>query len=130
MDFNERNLFNQRKLDHYNKWLMDPNREIGAGPYPGFPEEIELMKASQKRAKRIATDVIVQAKATAKVNAAPKAKRVRARKGEGPTKQDLAVEIYKRLAGDKAAVIEAIQAELGMSLAGATTYFYNAKKLA
>ena len=27
----------QRRLDHYNKWLMDPKRSIGT-PYPGYPE--------------------------------------------------------------------------------------------
>ena len=128
MNFNDRVAFNQRKLDHYNKWLLDPNREFGTA-YNGFPEEIEMAKAAmQKRAKRIAADVIVEAKATAKAKTAPKAKRVR--NGDGPTKQELACKIYARLAGDKALVIAAIQAELGMSAAGATTYFYNAKKLA
>ena len=128
MDFNERVAFNERKLAHYNAWLLDPKREFGV-PYTGFPEELALRKAAAKRGRKIAADVIVEAKAKAKA-AAPKVKRVRAKRGEGPTKQELACKIYDRLAGDKALVIEAIQAELGMSLAGATTYFYNAKKLA
>ena len=129
LSFNEYNDFCTRKLAHYNKWLMDNSRPFGV-PYAGFPEEVELMKRASKRAKRIAADVIVEAKATAKAKSAPKAKRAPRRKGEGPTKQELACKIYDRLAGDKALVIAAIQAELGMSLAGATTYFYNAKKLA
>ena len=126
-NLNAHNDYLQRKLDHYNAWLMDPKRAVGSGPYPGFPEDIKV-KAGR---------AILQAEAKAKAEAkaakpkaekAPKAKR--ARKTEGPTKQERAVEIYKRLAGDKAQVIQAIQTELEMSVAGATTYFYNAKKLA
>ena len=45
-------------------------------------------------------------------------------------RSDRALEIFKRLAGDKAAVIAAIKDELSMSDAGATTYFYNAKRVA
>jgi hypothetical protein len=48
---------------------------------------------------------------------------------EGPTKQSKAVEIFDRLKGEKEAVISAIKEELAMSEAGATTYFYNAKKI-
>lgn len=44
------------------------------------------------------------------------------------TKQAKAVEIFKRMNGSKEAVTTIMQ-ELGMSKAGATTYFYNAKKL-
>lgn len=128
MNFNDRVAFNQRKLDHYNKWLLDPAREMGT-VYPGFPEELELIQSAQKRAKRIAKDVIVEAKATAKAKAAPKAKR--ARRGDGPTKQERAVELYKANIGlSKDNMIEVLRTELQMSLAGATTYYYNAKRLA
>lgn len=129
LSFNEYNEFCTRKLAHYNAWLMDNKRPFGV-PYAGFPEEAELLKRASKRAKRIAADVIVEAKASAKAKVAkPKAKRA-ARKGDGPTKQELACKIYARLAGDKAQTIAAIQSELGMSPAGATTYYYNARKLA
>lgn len=113
-----------RKLAHYNEWLLDPKRPSGT-TYPGFPEEVKLVKARAK----LAEEVIAKAKTKA---AKPvKAKAVKAKKVAGaPTKQDQAVAIYTRLGGDKAAVISAIQAELGMSAAGATTYFYNSKKLA
>jgi hypothetical protein len=111
-----------RKLEHYNKWLLDPKRPSGT-VYPGFPEEVKLAKARVALAEEFI--------AKAKTKAAPKAKAVKAKKVAGaPTKQDLAVAIFTRLNGDKAAVISAIQAELGMSAAGATTYFYNSKKLA
>lgn len=62
----------------------------------------------------------------------PKAEKTgRGRKpSAGPTKQSKAVEIYKRLKGEKNATIAAIRTELEMTEAGATTYFYNAKKIA
>lgn len=44
------------------------------------------------------------------------------------TKQEAALAIFQRHNGNRKAVIADIQAELGMSNAGATTYFYNAKR--
>ena len=126
-NLNAHNDYLQRKLDHYNAWLMDPKRELGSGPYPGFPEDIKV------KAGRAIMQAEAKAKVEAKAAKAAKPKAVKAKrapKASGPTKQDRAVEIYKRLSGDKAQVISAIQTELGMSVAGATTYFYNAKKLA
>ena len=127
MNLNAHNDYLQRKLDHYNAWLMDPKRELGSGPYPGFPEDVKV------KAGRAIMQAEAKAKVEAKAAKAAKPKAVKAKrapKASGPTKQDRAVEIYKRLSGDKAQVISAIQTELGMSVAGATTYFYNAKKLA
>lgn len=124
----EHNDFLTRKLAHYNQWLMDPDRTIDDGPYPGFPEELALVQGRKQLAAEMA-----ERKVTKPERGAParKERKVRARKeGLGPTKQDRAVEIYKQLGGIKADVIQAIQTDLGMSLAGATTYFYNAKKLA
>ena len=122
-NLNAHNDYLQRKLDHYNTWLLDPKRDFGK-PYPGFPEEVKLKAGVAK----------MQAEAKAKVEAKaakPKAvKAKRAPKASGPSKQDRAVEIFRELNGDKAAVISAIQERLDMSVAGATTYFYNAKKLA
>ena len=126
-NLNAHNDYLQRKLDHYNAWLMDPKRELGSGPYPGFPEDIKV------KAGRAIMQAEAKAKVEAKAAKAAKPKAVKAKrapKASGPTKQDRVVEIYKRLSGDKAQVISAIQTELGMSVAGATTYFYNAKKLA
>lgn len=144
MDHNEYNAYLDRKLAHYNVWLVDNSREIGK-PYPGFPEDKQArpvkfrMKNMQtmNAFEQLASD---QAQRTAKPKAAkapkvavkaPKvAKEPRAPHASGPTKADRALEIFKRLSGDKAAVIAAIKDELSMSDAGATTYFYNAKKLA
>ena len=44
------------------------------------------------------------------------------------TKQEAAMAIFQRHSGNRKAVIADIKTELGMSDAGATTYFYNAKR--
>ena len=137
MDHNEYNAYLDRKLAHYNVWLVDNSREIGK-PYPGFPEDKQA-RPVKFRMKNMQTmnafeqfDSDMKARsAKPKAEKAPKvAKEPRAPRATGPTKADRALEIFKRLAGDKAAVIAAIKDELSMSDAGATTYFYNAKKLA
>jgi hypothetical protein len=132
MDLNAHNEYLTRKLAHYNEWLLDNKREFGK-PYPGFPEDLKR-KGKKMQSNVIAdmTETLTGAKApvaASKAKAKPKA----AKKSDGPragSKGDLALAIYKRLNGDKTAVISAIQTEIGMSAAGATTYFYNAKKLA
>lgn len=137
MDHNAYNAYLDRKLAHYNAWLVDNSREIGK-PYPGFPEDKQArpvkfrMKNMQTMNAFEQLDHDLKARsAKPKAEKAPKvAKEPRAPRSSGPTKADRALEIFKRLAGDKAAVIAAIKDELSMSDAGATTYFYNAKKLA
>jgi hypothetical protein len=141
MDHNEYNAYMDRKLAHYNVWLVDNSREAGK-PYPGFPEDkqaspvkfrmknMQTMNAFQQydhdvAERRAASSLVAKAEKAPKVAKKPKAPRA-----SGPTKADRALEIFKRLGGDKAAVIAAIKDELSMSDAGATTYFYNAKKLA
>lgn len=42
----EREAYYVRKQKHYNAWLMDENREFGT-PYPGFPEDAQLLKEAQ-----------------------------------------------------------------------------------
>jgi hypothetical protein len=144
MDHNEYNKYLDRKLAHYNMWLVDSSREAGK-PYPGFPEDkqarpvkfrmknMQTMNAFeqlesdqvQRKAKPVTPQVPALKGMTPLGIKAPKAPRA-----SGPTKADRALEIFKRLGGDKGAVIAAIKDELSMSDAGATTYFYNAKKLA
>jgi hypothetical protein len=138
MDHNTYNAYLDRKLAHYNVWLVDNSREAGK-PYPGFPEDkqpsavkfrmknMQVMNAFEQHAHDTAERKVTKPKAerAPKEPKAPKAPRA-----SGPTKADRALEIFKRLSGDKAAVIAAIKDELSMSDAGATTYFYNAKKLA
>lgn len=119
--------YGTRKLAHYNAWLMKPNRKFEDGPYGGFPEDVKLAKARESlKAEYVAKAAVVKEKA------AKPAKAVRAKKIAGaPSKIDRAVEIYKANSTlAKASLIDKIQEELSMSLAGATTYYYNAKKLA
>jgi hypothetical protein len=137
IDHNEYNAYLDRKLAHYNVWLVDNSREIGK-PYPGFPEDkqpsavkfrmknMQVMNAFEQHA----SDMVARSAKPVAVKAPKEAKEPRAPRTSGPTKADRALEIFKRLGGDKAAVIAAIKDELSMSDAGATTYFYNAKKLA
>jgi hypothetical protein len=137
LDHNAYNAYLDRKLAHYNVWLLDRSRDIGK-PYPGFPEDQRGEPARRKVVKVEMNETVssavmsnVVASVTAKASKPVQAKAPKAKKTSGaPTKQDLALEIFKRLGGVKAETIAAIQSELGMSAAGATTYFYNAKKIA
>lgn len=99
-----------RKLKHYNTWLGDLDREMGT-TYPGFPEDFPAERTSKKAAvKQIATR-------TVRVST------------KGATKADRAVEIVRnnsKLA--RVNLITMLQEELGMSKAGATTYYYNSMK--
>ena len=119
----------QRKLDHYNAWLLDPDRPLGTF-YPGFPEDIAREAAIKAYRAEFDKKRESNAERAEARKAKAKTKAKRAHKSGGFTKQARAVEIFKQLDGNKSEVIAKIQSELGMSLAGATTYFYNAKKLA
>ncbi len=123
------NDFMQRKLDHYNAWLLNPKRKVEDGPYQGFPEEVErAAKLAKGRAIMEAERAAKPVKPAKVVKTKVAAKRTRA---DGPTKQERALEIYRDFAGQsKDNVIAKIREQLDMSLAGATTYYYNAKKLA
>ena len=102
------------RLAHYNAWLMDANREFGV-PYPGYPED--------KVAKNVVkVPKLVKAKAAPLVKA-PRAKRA------GTTKLDQAKALFKaNVKLSRVNMIALFQEKLGMSKAGATTYFYNAQK--
>ena len=123
------NDFMQRKLDHYNAWLLNPKRKVEDGPYQGFPEEVDrAAKLAKGRAIMEAERAAKPAKPAKVVKTKVAAKRPRA---DGPTKQERALEIYRaniKLSKDN--VISIIREQLDMSPAGATTYYYNAKKLA
>lgn len=109
--------YGNRKLAHYNAWLMDSKRPFGVA-YPGFPEDTEAPKAAKRMTK--VTDKVAK-----KGKVAVKAKRA----SKGVTKLDQAKALFK--ANDKLARVNMIalfQEKLGMSLAGATTYWYAAQK--
>lgn len=114
------------RLDHYNAWLLDPNRAVGGGTYPGFPEDVALESANKRWtavhiAKKAATNAVKQKKPAVKVRRAV---------AGSPTKLDRAKELYAR-AGvavlGKQAVIEMFCKELDMTAAGASTYYYKVK---
>jgi hypothetical protein len=121
MTHNAHNDYLTRKLAHYNEWLLDNKREVGV-PYGGFPEDQKAAKWATAPAPKAEQPTAPKPVAVKK---AKKAKRV---SGAGPTKQELATAIYKQCNGDKAATIAQIQSQLNMTLAGATTYYYNARK--
>lgn len=120
--------YGSRKLAHYNAWLLNPKRSVEDGPYKGFPEDLKLEKAR----KAIKAEYAEKAEAKAKVVAVKPAKAKRAKKVTGgPSKLERALEIYKANLGmAKVNLIDKIKETLDMSPAGATTYYYNAKKLA
>lgn len=131
-----------RKLAHYNAWLGDTKRPL-TSKYPGFPEEAPKAKAAAKPKGKKLTAVeqvekdqaaaemkLVRERAKERAKEDKKAAKAKPAKSTGGSKQDRAVEIYKEMSGDRKQTIQAIMERLGMSTAGATTYFYNAKKLA
>jgi hypothetical protein len=113
-----------KRLRHYNEWLLDPKRQIGSGPYPGYPQPKGKKKMPSNVIANMTEVLTKEVKAAPAKATAKKAKRA----GASPTKGELALQIYQRLNGDKTQVLNELQSGLGMSLAGATTYFYNAKK--
>lgn len=130
-DLNEYSNYLDRKLKHYNQWLCDPKRPIISGPYPGFPEDLERNRAVENLRAEFAQrfEVKKQQEEEVVVDKEKKPRKPRAKKiGGGPSRQVQAQEIYKRLNGDRTAVVQAIQDELGMPPGSAMTYFYNAKK--
>lgn len=101
------------RLAHYNAWLLNPEREFGT-LYPGFPED-KAAKVATKAPK------VVQVKSV-------KPKAVRAKR-TGATKLDQARALFKEnIKLSRVNMIGLFMDKLGMSRAGATTYFYNAQK--
>lgn len=111
----------KRKLDHYNSWLLDPSRPLTSS-YPGFPEDIKREKAINT----LASEVKIKTEAR-KMRA--KIQKKRAKHETGRSKAELAAEFFTKHSGNKDLVVADLQNFAGMSKAGATTYFYNAKKM-
>ena len=114
----------QRKLNHYNGWLLDPKRAVGSGPYPGFPEDLAMEKALVIT-KEIHAEKIAKKKAAA---SQPRAVRARSAPGQ-PTKLERAKALRASNPGaSKDTLISMFIDQLGMSKAGATTYYYSSAK--
>lgn len=116
------------KLAHYNEWLMDNKRSFGR-PYPGFPKQKQidvlagLAPAEPEKKSR--------AKKTEKVEAAKTLKKaVKATRGGGGTKLEMARALYAKANNtSRDEVVAMFMSQLGMTKAGATTYFYNVRKV-
>lgn len=104
------------KLKHYNEFLSDPQRELGT-VYPGFPGDKQ--ETTIQKVQKLVTE-------TKKTKAA-KTPAVKAPKKE--SKKIAALRIFQEEKGVRAKVMERFIAELGMSKAGASTYFYSSKAL-
>lgn len=116
MNMSELSSYYTAKLAHYNAWLGDSTRELGTF-YPGFPDEITLVQE--------AVEPAVEAPIARAKKAAPKTVKT---PGKG-TKLEQAKALFKANPEmTRAEIIALFQAELGMSKAGATTYFYSAQK--
>ena len=119
--------YGNRKLAHYNKWLLDPKRESGT-IYPGFPEDLQRERALAKLKAEVTANTAAKADRP-KIPAKAPVKVKRTRTTEGPTKLDQAVELMRANPQfSKVEFIELFRNKLSMSQAGATTYFYSASK--
>lgn len=103
-----------------NTYSIDMDVLAKAEEYTETPEQEE--EGSGYAVEKAITKSVAKAKAVV-ATAKEKTKRTN-------TKTARATAIYKQHNGDKSAIINAYMTELGMSKAGATTYFYNAKKAA
>ena len=116
----------QKRLDHYNKWLMDPKREIGS-TYPGFPDD-KVKKSPLSRKKGKMMEAVVEDVAVAPVKVAKPLKVVKApgvaRTG---TKLAQATDIVKATGkDDKEACLLAIVGALSVTRGNASIYYAKA----
>lgn len=113
MSFQRQQELLDAKLSHYNAWLTDKSRDL-TSRYPGFPFQHEL-------------DVLCGC-ADPIVEPAPRKTRQPKAVG-GKTKLEQAKElIASNRTMSRGEIIALFQTNLGMSKAGATTYWYSAQK--
>ena len=115
----------QARLDHYNKWLLDPKREFGS-IYPGYPEDKKVPKSRKKGKKDM--EAAVETVVTKPVVKAPVAKAEKAAKAprEG-TKLSKATEVVKATGkDDKEACLKAIVEALSVTRGNASIYYAKA----
>jgi len=107
-----------------NTFSIDPSILAAAEEYTEQPEdELDMDNPTPSSAiTRALAKPVQKARKTVAV-AKEKTKRTN-------TKTARALQIFTQFNGDKQSVIGAYMTELKMSKAGATTYFYNAKKVA
>lgn len=113
----------QKRLDHYNKWLMDPKRVPGT-IYPGYPED----KKPKARKKGKMMDVAVNTEVVAKPMKTVKAPK--ADKAPKVTKLSIATDVVKVTGkDDKEACLKAIVEALGVTRGNASIYYAKALAL-
>lgn len=134
----QQQLDGQRRLEEYNKWLLDPKREIGV-PYPKMREFIGNV-SSEKEKTMNSTTMFDLGAAIAKATVKTPVKQPKAVKAprapRAGTKQEKVNEIVKQAFASvgkvdksfKADMVAKIMVDVGMTKAGATTYLYNAIK--
>ena len=138
----------QRRLDHYNEWLMDPTREFGK-PYPGYPEDSvgdknDSYLESTESVETVQSAPVSSGKKSNKINKlqhrkvtvafGPKVshnKQTENLKGNDMskvTKLSQATEIVKAAKSKQEALAD-IQNALGVSKSNAFVYFTKASKI-
>lgn len=132
----------QRRLDHYNEWLLDPRREFGTS-YPGYPDKNDSYSEPQESVETVRSAPVSKVKKSNKIN---KLQRRAVTVALGPkvshnngmlnekgnkvakvTNLSKATEIVKASAS-KAEALEKIVAELAVSRSNAFVYFTKASK--
>ena len=122
----------QKRLDHYNKWLMDPKREIGS-TYPGFPDD-KVKKSPLSRKKGKMMEAVVEDVVVAPVKVSKPLKVVKPLKVEKApgvvrtgTKLAQATDIVKATGkDDKEACLLAIVGALSVTRGNASIYYAKA----
>jgi hypothetical protein len=105
------------RLKHYNEWLMDNNRPIPS-VYPGYPDDF---KAENNKRKKSTVSTLIPTTPTTRQTVMKRTKT--------GTKQVEATNIVRKIGVDrKEECIKTIVSQLSMTLTGATTYFYNARR--
>ena len=116
----------QKRLDHYNKWLLDPKREAGT-IYPGYPADKKVPISRKKGKMMEAVDVV--ANVTKPVKATKVKAESAAKAPRDGSKLSKALEVVKSTGkDDKEACLVAIVNALSVTRGNASIYY--AKSLA
>lgn len=117
-------LEGQKRLDHYNKWLMDPKRVPGT-VYPGYPEDKKLKVRKKGKMMQAVVETVAAPKTSRTVKTEKAQKPVKsARAG---TKLAQATDIVKATGKhDKEACLKAIVEALGVTRGNASIYYAKA----
>ena len=116
----------QKRLDHYNAWLMDNTREFGK-PYPGYPEDKNDSYSVKTVQKDQVLPVTVAKKSKKRYNNHIDTHTSKGSKMTKVTNLSRATDIVKESA-DKATAIAKIVEVLGVTRSNAFVYYTKASK--